>query len=85
MRNQKTASGAGRAEGRKAFSLEAERAFRNKNTSPRPARQGRATISVQCGVPLDTIRHALLRDAHGVASSPLGVALDLLAVSHERG
>jgi hypothetical protein len=37
------------------------------------------SIACQYGVPLDVIRHALLRDAHGVASSPLGVALDLLA------
>ena len=29
--------------------------------------------------PVEVIRKALLRDAHGVASSPLGVALDLLA------
>jgi hypothetical protein len=37
------------------------------------------SIALQHGVPVDVIRHALLRDAHGVASSPLGVALDLLA------
>jgi hypothetical protein len=37
------------------------------------------SIALQVGVPVDTIRHALLRDAHGVASSPLGVALDLIA------
>jgi hypothetical protein len=46
MHKQKTASGAGRAEGRKGRSLEAERAFRNKITSPRPAR---ATVSVYDG------------------------------------
>jgi hypothetical protein len=34
--------------------------------------------ALQHGVPLGTIRHALLRDAHGVASSPLGCALDLI-------
>jgi hypothetical protein len=38
-----------------------------------------ASLAFQFGVPLDVIRRALLRDAHGVASSPLGVALDLLA------
>jgi hypothetical protein len=37
------------------------------------------SIALQFGVPLDVIRHALLRDARGVASSPLGVALDILA------
>jgi hypothetical protein len=39
-----------------------------------------ASIALQHSVPLDTIRHALLRDTRGVASSPLGVALDLLAM-----
>jgi hypothetical protein len=38
-----------------------------------------ASIALQYGVPLDVIRHALLRDPRGVASSPLGVALDLIA------
>jgi hypothetical protein len=38
-----------------------------------------ASIALQHGVPLDVIRHALLRDARGVASSPLGEALDLLS------
>lgn len=37
------------------------------------------SIALQHGVPLDVIRHALLRDARGVASSPLGVALDIIA------
>jgi hypothetical protein len=37
------------------------------------------SIALQHGVPVDVIRHALLRDARGVASSPLGVALDILA------
>ena len=37
------------------------------------------SIALQHGVPLETIRRALLRDARGVASSPLGDALDLLA------
>jgi hypothetical protein len=39
------------------------------------------SIALQVGVPLDVIRHALLRDARGIASSPLGAALDIL---HER-
>jgi hypothetical protein len=42
------------------------------------------SIALQFSVPLDVIRHALLRDARGVASSPLGVALDLLAEDGER-
>jgi hypothetical protein len=37
-----------------------------------------ASLALQYGVPLDVIRHALLRDARGTASSPLGAALDLL-------
>jgi hypothetical protein len=40
-----------------------------------------ASLALQFGVPLETIRHALLRDSRGVASSPLGAALDLLAAS----
>jgi hypothetical protein len=40
-----------------------------------------ASIALQFGVPVDVIRHALLRDSHGIASSPLGVALDLLVQS----
>jgi hypothetical protein len=38
-----------------------------------------ASIALQYGVPLDVISKALLRDARGLPSSPLGVALDLLA------
>jgi hypothetical protein len=37
-----------------------------------------ASIALQHGVPLDVIRKALLRDAHGRASSPLGAALDII-------
>jgi hypothetical protein len=40
------------------------------------------SIALQYGVPVDVIRRALLRDAQGRASSPLGVVLDILA---ERG
>jgi ribonucleoside-diphosphate reductase alpha chain len=39
-----------------------------------------ASIALQHGVPVETIRKALLRDARGNAASPLGTALDLLAV-----
>jgi hypothetical protein len=38
-----------------------------------------ASIALQHGVPVDVIRHALLRDGRGRASSPLGVALDKIA------
>src|SRR5262249_7260769 len=37
-----------------------------------------ASIALQYGALADVIRKALLRDPHGVASSPLGTALDLL-------
>lgn len=37
------------------------------------------SIALQYGVPVDVIRKALLRDARGVASSPLGVALDIIS------
>lgn len=37
------------------------------------------SIALQHGVPLTVIRKALLRDPRGVASSPLGIALDLVA------
>jgi ribonucleoside-diphosphate reductase alpha chain len=35
-----------------------------------------ASIALQFGCPLDAIRHALKRDARGVAASPIGAALD---------
>jgi hypothetical protein len=38
-----------------------------------------ASIALQHGVPLETIRKALLRDSRGQPSSPLGVALDIIA------
>jgi hypothetical protein len=38
-----------------------------------------ASLALQHGVPLDTLRHALLRDGSGRASGPLGVALDIVA------
>ena len=39
------------------------------------------SLALQFGVPLDAIRHALLHDSQGNASSPLGVALDLYAAT----
>jgi hypothetical protein len=37
-----------------------------------------ASIALQFGVPVETIRHALMRDGRGTASGPLGTLLDLL-------
>jgi hypothetical protein len=42
------------------------------------------SIALQYGVPLETIRRALMRDARGHASGPLGVALDYLLASDSR-
>jgi hypothetical protein len=41
------------------------------------------SISLQYGVPTNVIRHALLRDGRGQASTPLGVALDLICEHSE--
>jgi hypothetical protein len=38
-----------------------------------------ASLALQFGCPIDVLRKALLRDPRGVASSPLGTALDSLA------
>jgi hypothetical protein len=43
-----------------------------------------ASIALQYGAPLDVIRRALMRDSRGIASSPLGAALDIIA-DHETG
>jgi hypothetical protein len=37
-----------------------------------------ASLALQFGCPLETIRHALKRDGQGVAASPIGAALDLI-------
>jgi len=37
------------------------------------------SIALQHGVPIETLRHALMRDARGKPSGPLGVVLDQLA------
>ena len=39
------------------------------------------SIALQHGVPLETIRRALMRDGRGQARTPLGAALDLLQKS----
>jgi hypothetical protein len=38
-----------------------------------------ASLALQFGCPLEVLRKALLRDPRGVASSPLGAALDRIA------
>jgi hypothetical protein len=40
-----------------------------------------ASIALQYGADVETLRKALCRDARGTASGPLGVALDLIAES----
>jgi ribonucleoside-diphosphate reductase alpha chain len=42
------------------------------------------SLALQHGVPLDTIRRALLRDARGNAETPLGAALDRIAREDRR-
>jgi hypothetical protein len=37
------------------------------------------SLALQFGMPLETLRPAVLRDPDGTASSPLGAALDLVA------
>jgi hypothetical protein len=37
------------------------------------------SIALQHGVPIETLRHALMRDGRGKPSGPLGVVLDQLA------
>jgi hypothetical protein len=43
-----------------------------------------ASLALQFGCPLDVLRRALLRDAQGRASTPLGAALDLIAAAEEQ-
>jgi ribonucleoside-diphosphate reductase alpha chain len=38
-----------------------------------------ASLALQFGCPLDILRKALARDSQGRATSPLGIALDLIA------
>jgi hypothetical protein len=38
-----------------------------------------ASIALQYGAPIETLRHALMRDVRGRPSGPLGVVLDELA------
>jgi hypothetical protein len=39
------------------------------------------SFGLQYGVPLDAVRKAVLRDPRGSASTPLGVAIDIIATS----
>lgn len=39
-----------------------------------------ASLALQYGCPVETLRRAVCRDARGHATSPLGVTLDILAV-----
>ena len=43
-----------------------------------------ASLALQYGCPLDVLRRALLRDAQGNASTPLGRALDIIAKNGDR-
>src|SRR5262245_60751767 len=43
-----------------------------------------ASLALQFGCPLDVLRRALLRDAQGRASTPLGAALDKIADERRR-
>jgi len=43
-----------------------------------------ASLALQFGCPLDVLRRALLRDAHGNASTPLGAVLDVIAAAEEQ-
>jgi hypothetical protein len=43
-----------------------------------------ATLALQFGCPLQSLRRAVLRDANGKASTPLGAALDIIAADLKR-
>jgi hypothetical protein len=43
-----------------------------------------ASLALQFGCPVDVLRRALLRDPRGIASTPLGAALDSLAEEEDR-
>jgi hypothetical protein len=44
-----------------------------------------ASLALQFGCPLETIRRALLRDSHGRPSTPLGAALDIIMIAADGG
>jgi len=43
-----------------------------------------ASLAIQFGCPLDVLRDALLRDIRGIAATPLGAALDVIAGENRR-
>ena len=43
-----------------------------------------ASLALQFGCPLGVLRRALLRDANGNASTPLGAVLDVIAAAEEQ-
>jgi hypothetical protein len=47
---------------------------------PRERFRGAASLALQHGVPLDVLRHALMRDSRRQPTSPLGIVLDRLAM-----
>jgi hypothetical protein len=44
-----------------------------------------ASLALQFGCPVETLRNALLRDSRGRAATPLGRALDLISEFRESG
>ncbi len=44
-----------------------------------------ASLALQHGVSLETIRRALLRDSHERPSTPLGAALDIIMIAADGG
>jgi ribonucleoside-diphosphate reductase alpha chain len=43
------------------------------------------SLALQHGCPLETLRHTVLRDAQGRASTPLGAAIDLILDQRSQG
>ena len=41
-----------------------------------------ASLALQFGCPLETLRRALLRDSHEWPSTPLGAAVDIITAEH---
>jgi ribonucleoside-diphosphate reductase alpha chain len=56
---------------------------RERRPRYRPRLSVVCSFALQYGVPLDVIRHALIRDGQGRPNGPLGVVLDLLAQGDE--
>jgi hypothetical protein len=44
-----------------------------------------ASLALQYGAPIETLRHALMRDSMGKPSGPLGVVLDQFAQEETSG